>query len=239
MSRDWPVSQAVEADAPGMASLFVSAWVSPFSRLQLGDIDHNESATAMATRIAKVLKEKQDATYTVIRNPNTKEVVAVAGWTLPTDESAEDRESPEEQEERHALETELYIKSMPKPSNKDLIFEFMTGLRRLRNQILQGEKYYYLNNLATRSDYRGQGLASRLIEDMLCRADADKTLMYLETSSDNPAVRMYKRLGFEEQGKWVVKDLSKFASKEELERCDGITEHTHIAFFRRPKESAE
>jgi ribosomal protein S18 acetylase RimI-like enzyme len=221
MSRDWPVSQAVEADAPGMASLFVSAWVSPFSRLQLGDIDHNESATAMATRIAKVLKEKQDATYTVIRNPNTKEVVAVAGWTLPTDESAEDRESPEEQEERHALETELYIK------------------RRLRNQILQGEKYYYLNNLATRSDYRGQGLASRLIEDMLCRADADKTLMYLETSSDNPAVRMYKRLGFEEQGKWVVKDLSKFASKEELERCDGITEHTHIAFFRRPKESAE
>jgi ribosomal protein S18 acetylase RimI-like enzyme len=239
MSRDWPVSQAVEADAPGMASLFVSAWVSPFSQLQLGDIDPNESATAMATRIRKVLKEQQDSVYTVIRNPDTKEVVAVAGWTLPTDEEAEDQESPEDREERQMFETELYLKSMPEPSNTNLIREFMTGLRRLKTQILQGSKHYYLNNLATHPDYRGRGLASYLIENMVHRADADNTLMYLETSKDNPAVRLYKRFGFEEQGKWVVEDLSKYASKEEIERCGGITSHTHVAYSRKPRRSLE
>jgi ribosomal protein S18 acetylase RimI-like enzyme len=233
MSRDWPVSQAVEADALGMASLFVSAWVSPFSRLQLGDIDPNESTAAMAIRITKVLNEKPEAAYTVIRNPDTKEVVAVAGWTLPTDEEAEDQETPEDQEERQALETELYIKSMPPPSNKALILEFMTGLRRLRTQILQGEKHYYLNNIATHSDYRRQGLASRLIEHMLRQADVENTLMYLETSSDNPAAKIYKRLGFEEQGRFVIKDMGKFASREEMERCGAETEYTHVAYLRR------
>jgi ribosomal protein S18 acetylase RimI-like enzyme len=203
--------------------------------LGIGDIDHNESAVSMAIRIAKVLKDKPDAAYTVIRNPNTQEVVAVAGWTLPTDEEDAHQETPEEQEERQALDTELYIKSMPPPSNKDLILEFMTGLRRLRTQILQGEKHYYLNNIATHPDYRGQGLASRLIEHMLRQADAENTVMYLETSSDNSAMRIYKRLGFEEQGKFVIEDVGKFASREEMERCGAGTEHTHIAYWRRPR----
>lgn len=234
MSHDWPVAQASEADAAGIASLFVSSWVSPFSRLQLGDIDPTESAADMATRIARAL-EKQDGTYSIVRNPDTKEVVAVAQWVLPTDETAKDPETPEEQEERKALETELYVKSMPESRNKDLILEFINGLRRLRVRLLQGERFYYLNNIATHTNYRGQGLASRLVEDMLRQADAENTLVYLETASDNPAERLYKRLGFEEQGKFVIKDMSKFASKEEIERCGGITEHMHVAYIRRPK----
>jgi ribosomal protein S18 acetylase RimI-like enzyme len=233
MSRSWPISKATEEDAEGIASLFVESWVTPFSRLQLGDVDPTTMIAAMAPRIARQVT-KPDMKLFVVRDPATKQVVAVAQWMSPVTDPA-DTETQEEQEERQALEDELYVKSLPERNNKDLIMEFIVGMRLVRQRLLQGENHYLLNNLATHPGYRCQGLASRLIEQMLPRADAEGVIVCLETASDNPAAKMYRRLGFEEYDEFTIKDLSKFASKQELDRCGGISQHAHVAFYRRPK----
>ncbi|KAH3919173.1 hypothetical protein HBI56_100780 [Parastagonospora nodorum] len=237
MSRDWPISKATEEDAEGIASLLAGSWADPFSRLQLGNAESTDSATVMTPRIARQLKAP-DMEMFIIRDPATGKIVAVAQWQLPKDEPA-NKETQEERDERQALEDELYMKRLPEHSNKALIIEFGAGLRKLREEYIGDEKHYLLNNIATHLDYRGQGLASRLIEDILIRADAEKTLVCLETASDNPAMRMYKRLGFEEYGQFTIEDLSKFASQEELYQCGGISKHTHVVFYRRPKSSPE
>jgi ribosomal protein S18 acetylase RimI-like enzyme len=230
MSHNWPLSEAVHADSIGIASLFALSWTSPFSRLQFGQVDPLALGTAMVPRIAQQMK-LPNILFVVIRNPNAGEVVAVAQWTLPSDDSAT-KETEEEEDERQILEDELYRKNLPEHSNKDLIMEFTTGLRTLRKRLLQGQKHYLLDNLATHPDHRGQGLASRLIEWAFPRADADDAFIYLETASDNPAAGLYRKLGFEERGHHTIEDLSKFVGREELKRCGGINEHTHIALIK-------
>lgn len=53
----------------------------------------------------------------------------------------------------------------------------------------------YLDSLAVRSDYRGQGIATELMKSAF---DPQKTV-YLEVRESNlPAINLYKKLGFEE-----------------------------------------
>jgi ribosomal protein S18 acetylase RimI-like enzyme len=237
MSRDWYISEATESDCIAIASLFALSWISPFSRLQFGSVDPTTLTAAMAPRIAQQMK-MPNISFIVIRNPNIEKVVAVAQWTLPANE-ATTTETRSEQDERQALEDEIYRKNLPENSNKDLILEFTVGLRTLRQQLLQGQKHYLLDNLATHPDYRGQGLASRLIEWVLPRANTENALIYLETASDNPAARMYRRLGFEERGHHTIEDLSKFVQRQELETYGGINKHTHIALVKNPGASSQ
>jgi ribosomal protein S18 acetylase RimI-like enzyme len=232
MSRDWHIVEATAADAEGIASLFALSWRSPFSRLQFGDGDLATLTAGMGPRIAQQM-ELPNVSFVVVRNPATQEVVAVAQWTLPMEDQDMGQETQDDQDERQALEDEVYRKNLPANSNKNLIMDFTAGLRDVRCRILQGQKHFLLDNLATHPEYRGQGLARRLIEQVLRRADAEKVPVYLETASDNPASKLYRQLGFEEQGSYVMEDLGQYASREELERCGGIATHTHVAFVRR------
>jgi ribosomal protein S18 acetylase RimI-like enzyme len=230
MTRNWPLSEAVHADSIEIASLFALSWTSSFSRLQFGQVDYLALGTAMVPRIAEQMK-MSNILFVVIREPDAGKVVAVAQWTLPSNEPTIE-ETQEERDDRQMLDDELYRKNLPKHSNKDLIMDFTIGLRTLRNWLLQGQKHYLLDNLATHPDYRRKGLASRLIEWVFPRADVEGALVYLETASDNPAAGLYRRLGFEERGHYTIEHLGKFAGREELERCGGITEHTHIALLK-------
>jgi ribosomal protein S18 acetylase RimI-like enzyme len=235
MSCDWPITQATDGDTEAIALLFAMSWRSPFSRLQFGDIDPLALSAIMAPRIQQQMEVRQ-VLFVVVRSPITQQVVAVAQWTIPASEGGATEETQEENvedHERQALEDEVYRKKLPEHSNKDLIMDFTIGLRKLRRQVLKGQKHYLLDNLATHPDYRGQGFASRLIEYILPQAEAQNAVVYLETASDNPAARMYRRLGFEEQGSYTMKDLTKFVPREELERCGGISAHTHMAFVKR------
>jgi GNAT superfamily N-acetyltransferase len=165
MSRNWPVSEAVHADSTGIASLFALSWTSPFSRLQFGDIDPLTLTTALAPRISQQIKAR-NLSFLVVHEPDTQNVVAVAQWTLPTEDPVTE-ETQDELDERQFLEDELYRKNLPVHSNKDLIMEFTVGLRALRTRLLRGRKHYLLDNLATHPDYRGRGLASHLIKWVL------------------------------------------------------------------------
>jgi len=56
---------------------------------------------------------------------------------------------------------------------------------------------YLLNDLYVKADYRGQGIGKALIDKAkaLCEKEKNKGLT-LQTASDNPAQKLYERLGF-------------------------------------------
>jgi GNAT superfamily N-acetyltransferase len=194
-----PLCLASSADSTAIATLFALSWTSPFMRLQLGHVDYATLITAMGSRIASQIQESSTL-FSVIRDPATQKAVAVAQWTAPVEgQAAANEESRAEQDERQAFDDEAHRKRLLKNSNRDLVMEFNVGLRTLRQRVLQGRKHYLLENLATHPNYRGTGFASQLIGDVLPRADEEGVLVYLDTASDNSAMRMYKRLGFREE----------------------------------------
>ncbi|KAF1940594.1 acyl-CoA N-acyltransferase [Clathrospora elynae] len=237
MAYNWTPSEAQASDADAIASLFALSWSSPFTRLQFGSMNTSTLASALAPRIAQQIAEPH-MRFIVGRTDDTQKVVAVAQWSVPADERAFKSgiaESPEDSAERQNFEDEAYYESLPKNSNKDLIMVSTIGLRSLRRQVLQGRTHFYLDNLATHPEYRGRGLAGRLIEWAFVQADKQGALVYLETASDNKAMGLYKKLGFEERGRHTIEDLAKFVKKEELEKSGAGTEHTHVAFVRYPR----
>jgi len=229
-------SQARVEDSSAIASLLALSWASPFARLQFGRVDPLALTAAMTPRIAQQIAHP-NAEFIVLRNPDTQEVVSVAQWSLPSEAADVAEETQEEQDEHQTFEDEWYRSSLPENSNKDLIMDFTVGLRTLKHQVLQGRKHYALDNLATHPDYCGRGFASRLVEWVFPLADADGAVVYLEAAGDNTAIRMYKRLGLEECGRYTLDDLSRYASRQELEEHGVTLEHTHVAFVRRPQRS--
>lgn len=234
MAHDYSISEATSADADAIASLFGLSWTSKLSRLMFGDGGAEALKTAMVPQIARQMT-KPSVLYLVAREFTTQAVVAVAQWSVPVEDSAATNESEEEQSERQELEDEMYAKKLPAGSNTELVMDFTIGLRALKHELLEGEKHYSLDNLATHPKHRGQGLASRLIEWVLGKADREGTIVYLETGSENAARRMYERLGFVERGSYCMNDLRKFASKERLEACGELRTHTHVGFVREPR----
>lgn len=229
MSSAFTLSEATSADAHAIASLFSLSWTSPFTQLQFGHVDPPTLADAMAPRIEQHMA-KGNVRFVIMRHPETSEVVAVAQWALPLEDDVErKKESPEQRAEREAFEDESYRNRLPENSNKELIMDFTIGLRRLREDVLKGRKHYLLENLATHPDHRGKGLASRLIEWIFPQADAQDVVVYLDTASDNSAMRLYKRLGFEEKGSRTIEDLGKYG---------GHGSETHVALLRYPKHSS-
>ncbi|KAF2204523.1 acyl-CoA N-acyltransferase [Delitschia confertaspora ATCC 74209] len=221
------LSEAAETDACDIATLFSLSWTSPFTRLQFGNIDPDVLAESMTPRIKEQI-EKHGTRYIVVRDDKEK-VISCAQWTIPIDEEGipeEDvKETVQDQEERQQMEDEVFRKNLPENSNKDLIVDFMTGVRELRKRAVAGRKHYALENIATHPSYRGQGLASKLVQWSFAKADGQNSLVYLDTASDNTAMKLYKKLGFKEVGSHTIEDLSKYG---------GEGSETHIAFLRYP-----
>jgi ribosomal protein S18 acetylase RimI-like enzyme len=236
MAPEFNIEEAKSADAAAIASLLALSWVSPFTHLQFGQVDSDELAASMVPRIADQMV-KANSKFIVARHQESNKVAAVAQWTVPVEEESgtEDVESTEDRDERQQFEDEAFRRSLPEKSNKGLIVEFTVGLRQLRKQTLQGRKHFLLENLATHPNHRGKGLASQLVEWAFILADEQQVLVYLDTASDNPAARLYKKLGFEEQGRNTIEDLRKYAPAKTIQRLGCNTEHTHVAFLRFPK----
>ncbi|KAF2799267.1 acyl-CoA N-acyltransferase [Melanomma pulvis-pyrius CBS 109.77] len=230
MSSDYVLSKALLSDAEAIASLFALSWTSPFTQLQFGNVDPSSLAASMAPRIKQHM-EKPGINFIVARHPQTQKVVAVAQWNLPMnndEEKGKRVETAAEKEERQQFEDEAYRKRLPETSNKDLILEFTAGLRSLKEELLQGRYHYLLENLATHPEYRGKGLASKLVAWPFPQADEGGIVIYLETASDNPAMGLYRKLGFQEKGRRTIEDLSRYG---------GEGSHTHVAFIRYPNTS--
>ena len=228
-------SKALPSDAGAIAAILALSWTSPFSQLQFGYMDPHALAAAITPRIAQQIADTS-MLFHVARRRETQDVVSMAQWTVPSDapDAAMEEESAGQREERQEFEDEVYYNSLPEDCNKPLVMEFTVGLRSLRDRVLCGRKHFLLENLATHPDHRGQGLARRLIERVLSQADEQNVLVYLDTASDNSAVRLYEWLGFEKQGSQTIRNLSRFVEEAELERSRVSNDHTHVAFVRYP-----
>jgi hypothetical protein len=150
MSASYILSEATLDDAHAIASIFAQSWVSPFSLLQYGHVDTSAFATAIAPRIKDQIG-KSHMRFIVMRYHDTEKageqgIAAVAHWELPHKEEIGTRdESAEDKAEREAFEDEVYRNRLPETSNKDLVMEFTVALRRLREQVLDGQKYYRMS----------------------------------------------------------------------------------------------
>ncbi|PVI04154.1 acyl-CoA N-acyltransferase [Periconia macrospinosa] len=226
------LAPAEVSDAHAIATLLSRSWTSQFSRLQFGDVDPPTLAANMAPQIASQIDHSTNTLYTVMRS-EAHGIGAVAQWTVPSlaGESLEN-ETADEKREREKRKDEQYFNELPDGCNKPLVYEFMISLRKVRDETLQSRPHFLLENIATDPAHRGQGLATRLIEWVFPHADSLQdgrgVVVYLDTANDNPALKLYKRLGFEEKGKAVV---------EGLERFGGTGDHIHVALTREPKKS--
>ncbi|KAF2264643.1 acyl-CoA N-acyltransferase [Lojkania enalia] len=227
MSSPYVLTEAEATDAYAIASLFALSWNLPFAQLQFGNVDAFTLAQSLAPNIAEQMKHKY-VKYVVIRRSDTQEVVSAAQWALPVyDNLCQVYETSKDREEREQFEDEIYRNKLPEGSNKDLIMEFGIGQRKLREQALRGATHYLLENIATYPQYRSQGLATRLIEWVFLEADKSGVLVYLDAASNNPAMRLYEKLGFEEVGRNIIDDLSRYGGKGS---------ETYIAMIRCPKK---
>jgi ribosomal protein S18 acetylase RimI-like enzyme len=234
MALNYTFSEARDSDAGAIASLFAESWTSPFVQLQFGPVDTRTLAASLTPPIVQQIANT-DMLFIVARESGTEDLASVAQWTIPIEASETAmHESEEDREEHQKFEDELYYNYLSENCNKDLIMEFTIGLRSLRERLLGGRRHFLLENLATHPHHRGKGLASRMIESVLQQADEQNVLVYLETASDNKAMQLYKKLGFQEEGSSTIKDLSHFVGKEELDRVGAENEHTHVAFIRYP-----
>jgi ribosomal protein S18 acetylase RimI-like enzyme len=234
MSFLWDISDAKAADAAIIAELFAQSWTSTFSKLQFGHVDPPLLAAAMASRIAEQMNTSSSQ-FLVARHRDTHRIAAVAQWAVDIKDREKDMpETQQDSDERQRFHNELLCRQLPESSNRALIMEFTIGMRGLRQHVLQGRKHFLLENLATHPAYRGLGAASQLVEWAFPLADKHNCLVYLETASDNPAMRLYKRLGFEEQGHHTIEDLSRFVDTADLEAFGSESFHTHVAFVRHP-----
>ncbi|KAF2654936.1 hypothetical protein K491DRAFT_716701 [Lophiostoma macrostomum CBS 122681] len=136
-------------------------------------------------------------------------------------------ETSEEQEDRQYFEDELYRSQLPDSSNKDLIMDFRSGLRHMRARVVGRRRHYALDNIVTHTLHRRRSLATQLISSTIQDADATALPLYLEVSSDNDAMRVYKKLGFEECGTWTIQDLGRYGGR----KGDGVV---YVGMVREP-----
>ncbi|KAK7185561.1 GNAT family protein [Paraphaeosphaeria sporulosa] len=222
----YTLSLATPEDAKAIAYLFALSWQSPFTQLQFGNMSTDTLSLTMAPRIVESMANP-GSEYVVMR-ANDGTIAAIAQWSAPSPARTKaEEESAEDKADRREIWIQEYRKKLPENSNKDLIVEFSLGLRELREEVLQGRQYYLLENIATHPEHRKRGLASKLIEWVFPRADEQSVPVYLDTASDNEAMRVYKRLGFEEKGNRIIEDLSKYG---------GEGSHTHVALLRMPEK---
>jgi predicted GNAT family N-acyltransferase len=56
--------------------------------------------------------------------------------------------------------------------------------------------YYFCNIVAVQPDAQGRGIGRQLFKAVTDRADAEGRRCYLESSRDEPNIRIYERMGF-------------------------------------------
>ena len=54
----------------------------------------------------------------------------------------------------------------------------------------------YIGNIAVKKEYQGNGIGTQILQDVLEKNKCDKIRTILQVFKDNPAINLYKRLGF-------------------------------------------
>ncbi|GKZ29890.1 hypothetical protein AbraIFM66950_006851 [Aspergillus brasiliensis] len=115
--------------------------------------------------------------YLKVMDSQTGRIAAYAKWSLETSQERGPRFPP-------------WHPDMDARGNE----EFFQQLEDARDRLVVGRKNFYLDMLATHTDYRRMG-AARLLLEWGCRAaDRENALVYIDSSEDGKPI--YERFGF-------------------------------------------
>lgn len=90
-----------------------------------------------------------------------------------------------------------------------------------RLYLFWGETVLQIIDITLLPEYRGAGLGSALLGELLVRADARGLAVGLHVEGHNPALRLYQRLGFEGVG-----DSGVYLEMRKLAGHHALTKHT-------------
>lgn len=113
--------------------------------------------------------------------------------------------------------------------NGPLLLEWWERLDVLQTTSFGNEPLYYLNDLRTIPEHRGQGLASKLIRQVLDEADKKGLRTGLYTDGDGQAKFLYEKFGYAEAGRFEI-NLTNFG---------GEGRHLELAMIRAPPRTNE
>lgn len=65
--------------------------------------------------------------------------------------------------------------------------------------ILDNSQSYHIVNIMVHEAYRGNNIGSEIVRDVLCKADREGKQVTLFVEKNNPAQKLYSRLGFKIQ----------------------------------------
>ncbi|PKY07114.1 acyl-CoA N-acyltransferase [Aspergillus campestris IBT 28561] len=179
------IHPATEPDATTLATIFTTSFTTDIDLAMFPPTPavHNWWTRVFAADIARtpstrVFKAVDDA---------TGKVAGYAVWALPGCAHAGDDEMP----------------PFPAECDAGLCERFFGAMDEMMDVVMCGvEGFYYLKMLATRPEYRGQGIASRLLRWGMERAEEEKVPVFLSSSPAGKSV--YERAGFEEKAMRVL-----------------------------------
>ncbi len=107
-----------------------------------------------------------------------------------------------------APEIARYVRGWGRPDDEGLAAELIDssqviGAAWLRRLTAEAPGYGYIDDatpelsIAVAPPFRGQGIGARLLAGLLALAQTRYAAVSLSVSADNPALRLYRRLGFE------------------------------------------
>ena len=82
-----------------------------------------------------------------------------------------------------------------RPATRKRFLEVLAVMERVRHEVMQKNKYWYLWLLGVEPGYQGQGIGGMLLQPVLKKADAAGIPCYLETETERNVV-FYRKHGF-------------------------------------------
>jgi ribosomal protein S18 acetylase RimI-like enzyme len=95
-----------------------------------------------------------------------------------------------------------------------------------RLYLLRDEAEFRIVDIALLPEYRGRGLGGRLLDDVLSEADRAALPVSIHVEHDNPAMRLYARLGFVQVDDNGVYHLMRRAPRSDEGQSGGGLENT-------------
>ncbi|KMK56602.1 GNAT family acetyltransferase [Aspergillus fumigatus Z5] len=180
-------------DSPALTTVFLSAFSSPFNQRLFPRTP--DVITYWTAQFTSFINNPHKAVLKITDSEDGS-IVAFAVWQLPVPSSPEDVHLKHSHSPSHSHAHAQAGDEHPYPvsSDRELCEVFFGGMEEMKKRIMGSRPHYYLEMLGTRPEYAGHGLASKLLQWGLERADEVGLETYLSAS---PAGRpLYEKFGF-------------------------------------------
>ncbi|KAI0123300.1 acyl-CoA N-acyltransferase [Xylariales sp. AK1849] len=192
-------------DAAALARNNMSAWWTDPTWLLNWEDRTLEDITVQCTKrmSTMLLKDRTQKRHQKVVDAETGTVVGYSRWILPYCRA---RDACDEKEYMKRFSEATWYRRRDVNSLGDLLEAIM-------NRLMRGKEFLELEYLAVHPDYRGQGIATMLIESGI--AECERLNVDIIVMAYKAAVGIYQRLGFE-MLEHLIQDDSRYGGKGEF-----------------------